>query len=65
MLICLSGCAGESSNGVTACPPIKEYSREFQRKLAAEIESAPADAVFPIALQDYAMLRHQIRASCK
>ena len=60
-----TGCVRESSNGVTACPPIKEYNRAFQHKLEAEIESAPGDAHFPIALQDYALLRHQIRASCK
>ncbi|PZQ45020.1 MAG: hypothetical protein DI551_08760 [Micavibrio aeruginosavorus] len=58
----LTACAGVNSKPITACPPIKEYSREFQRKLAAEIEAAPADAVFPAALKDYAVLRVQIRA---
>ena len=57
----LTACAGVNSNPVTACPPIKEYSREFQRKLAAEIEAAPADAAFPVALQDYAVLRLQVK----
>lgn len=57
----LTACAGANSNPITACPPIKEYSREFQHKLADEIEAAPANAVFPVALQDYAMLRNQIR----
>jgi hypothetical protein len=36
----LTACAGANSNPATACPPIKEYSREFQRKLADEIEAA-------------------------
>jgi hypothetical protein len=43
------------------CPPIKEYSREFQRKLADEIEMASPDAVFPVAVQDYAILRAVVR----
>ena len=61
----LTGCGEGSSSPVTACPPIKEYGREFQRKLADEIEAAPAEAVFPVVLQDYALLRHQIRAECE
>lgn len=57
----LTACAGVNSDPACVCPPIKEYSREFQRKLASEIEAAPADAVFPVALQDYAVLRSQLR----
>ena len=65
VLSLLTGCVGESSNTVTVCHPLKEYDREFQRKLADEIEAATADAVFPVVLQDYAMLRHQLRVGCK
>ena len=61
----LTACAGANSNPATACPPIKEYDRKFQNKLAGEIEAAPVDAVFPTALQDYAVLRVQIRQGCK
>jgi hypothetical protein len=57
----LTACAGENSNPATACPPIKEYSRNFQRKLADEIESATANAAFPVALQDYGVLREQLK----
>ncbi len=60
----LTACAGASSNPATVCPPIKEYSREFQRKLADEIEAAPADAAFPVVIQDYISLRLQLNA-CK
>ena len=56
----LTACAGANSNPATACPPIKEYDRKFQNKLADEIEAASPDAVFPVALQDYAVLRAQI-----
>ena len=65
VLTWLSGCVEGSSSPMTACLPIKEYTREFQLKLAEEIEAAPAEAVFPVVLQDYALLRHQIRAECE
>lgn len=61
----LTACAGASSNPATVCPPIKEYSREFQRKLADEIETASTKAAFLVALQDYALLRMQVRKSCQ
>lgn len=60
----LTACAGVNSNPATACPPIKKYDRKFQNKLADEVEAAPVDAAFPVALQDYGLLRAQIRASC-
>jgi hypothetical protein len=43
---------------------VKEYSRDFQNQLADEIEAAPLDAAFPLAMQDYALLRTQARAGC-
>ena len=60
----LTACAGVSSNPGTACPPIKDYSREFQRKLAEEIEAAPNKAVWPLVVQDYSAIRTQI-ANCR
>lgn len=56
----LTACATANSDPAV-CPPIKRYSKEFQRKLAEEIKQAPEDAVFVVALQDYALLRAQIR----
>ena len=61
-LILLSACGTANSNPACVCPPVKEYSREFQDRLAVEIEAAPANAVFPAALQDYARIREQIRS---
>lgn len=55
----LTACATANSDPASVCPPVKKYDREFQRRLADEIESAPADAAFPVALQDYAILRLQ------
>lgn len=60
----LTACAGVNSNPDTTCPPIKEYDRKFQNKLADEIEAAPANAAFPVAVQDYTLLRMQIRKPC-
>lgn len=61
----LTGCATVNSDLESLCPSIRAYDKVFQRKLADEIEAAPADAVFPDALQDYAVLRAQIRQGCK
>jgi hypothetical protein len=57
----LTACATANSDPACVCPPIKKYDREFQRKLADEIEAAPANAAFPMALQDYALIRMQLR----
>jgi hypothetical protein len=60
-LISLSACETASFNSACVCPPIKEYSREFQTILANEIEVAPANAVWPLILQDYAITRAALR----
>ena len=57
----LTGCAGINSNPDCVCPPVKEYNHKFQSKLAQEVKGAPTDAAFPAALQDYALLRTQLR----
>ena len=61
----LTACATVNSDPACVCPPIRKYDREFQRKLADEIEAAPVDAAFPDAVQDYAVLRAQIRQGCQ
>ncbi len=63
-LTLLSACGTASSNPACVCPPIKAYSKEQQIKLAVEIEAAPPDATFPNVVQDYAVLRAQLR-ECK
>ncbi len=60
----LTACAAVSSNPAAACPPLRDYSRDFQAKLANEVEAASADAAFPVAMQDYGLLRAQIKKSC-
>ena len=58
----LSGCGTVSSSAGSDCPPLRDYDRAFLNQLAEEIDKAPIDAAFPIAMQDYATLREQIRA---
>ena len=59
----LAGCAtGGSEGGVSAaCPPVVEYSAEFQERAAAEVEVLPADSSLSEMLSDYAVMRDQAR----
>lgn len=62
-MILLSGCAGvgfEWSGGV--CPPVVNYSRAEQARVADEVASLPEGAVITEWLADYAVLREQVRA---
>lgn len=63
-MISLSACRTANSNPACVCPPIKEYGKELQIKLAYEIRAAQPNAAFPDVLQDYAVLRAQLR-ECK
>lgn len=45
-----------------ACPPVVEYSRAEQARVAAELAALPEGAVIPEWLTDYAVLREQTRA---
>jgi hypothetical protein len=46
---------------VSACPPVVEYSREFQARAAGELAQLPEPAAIAIMLTDYAVLRAQSR----
>ena len=61
--IWLSGCATVSSDGraVRACPPVVEYSRLEQVRVAEEIAALPHGALIVSWLADYAVLRDQAR----
>ena len=62
-MIFLSGCAGVGSDGRhSACPPVVEYSRTEQTRVADEVAALPEDAVITEWLADYAVLREQARA---
>nr|WP_202909494.1 hypothetical protein [Alkalilacustris brevis] len=61
--IFLTGCAGvgfEGGSGV--CPPVVEYSRAEQARMAEDVAALPEGALIVGWLADYAVLRDQARA---
>lgn len=64
--IWLSGCAtvGSDRRGPGACPPVVEYSKEFQALAAEELALLPEGSVIAEMLADYSILRDQAR-SCR
>jgi hypothetical protein len=60
----LSGCATVGSDtGIAAvCPPVVEYSREFQARTADELGLLPDGSAIAAMLIDYAVMRDQARA---
>lgn len=60
-MIFLTGCARVSSEvPPNACPPIVEYSREEQMKVADEVAALPEATQIVSWLADYAVLRAQV-----
>lgn len=60
----LSGCATVSSEPITAtvCPPVVEYTREFQARATEELAMLPEGTAVTELLADYAVMRDQARA---
>jgi hypothetical protein len=60
----LSGCATVRSDGraIGTCPPVVEYSREFQARAAEELALLPEGSVIAEMLADYAVMREQARS---
>ena len=60
----LSGCAtgGSEVGGLGLCPPVVEYSREFQARAADELAMLPEGTAIGEMLSDYDMMRDQARA---
>lgn len=60
--IWLSGCAtGASDVGSPgACPPVVEYSPEFQARAAEELAVLPEGSTIAEMLSDYAVMREQV-----
>ena len=44
------------------CPPVFEYSREFQARAAEELALLPEGSTIAEMLSDYAVMREQARA---
>jgi hypothetical protein len=57
-----SATAGFETVGVAACPPVVEYSREFQAQAAEEMASLPESSAIVEMLSDYPVMRVQARA---
>lgn len=57
----LTGCATEGfePNGLATCPPVVEYSREFQARAADELALLPHGSALIEMLSDYAVMREQ------
>ena len=60
----LTGCAtaGFEPGGVAACPPVVEYSREFQARAAEELARLTDGSALVEMMGDYAVMREQARA---
>lgn len=60
----LSGCAMDGSEpGIaTACPPVVEYTRELQARVADELDLLPERSAIAEMLADYSVMRDQARA---
>lgn len=58
----LTGCAGVGSEApYSACPPVVEYSRAEQVRVAEELEALSEGALIVGWMADYAVLREQAR----
>ena len=62
--ISLTACATVASKPrvTTACPPVVEYSREFQARAADELDLLPEGSAIAEMLADYSVMRDQARA---
>ena len=60
----LTGCAtaGFEAGGTATCPPVVEYSREFQACAADELALLPDGLAVVKMMGDYAVMRGQARA---
>ena len=59
----LSACATDSSElSVFGCPPVVEYSPEFQARAANELALLPDRSAIADMLSDYVVMREQARA---
>lgn len=54
--------AGSNGSGPGACPPVVEYSSEFQARAAEELALLPEGSAVAEMLADYSVMRSQARA---
>ena len=58
----LAACATGNSERIAICPPVVEYSPEFQARAADELAVLPEKSAIAEMLSDYAVTREQARA---
>ncbi|EDP62603.1 hypothetical protein BAL199_13708 [alpha proteobacterium BAL199] len=60
----LTACATVASDDrvATVCPPVVEYTREFQARAADEIDLLPESSAIAEMLADYSVMREQAQA---
>lgn len=60
----LTGCATGGSDGgaLRVCPPVVEYSPEFQAQAADELALLPENSAIAEMMADYVVMREQARA---
>ena len=63
----LTACAtGDSETRIaTVCPPVVEYSREFQGRAVEELGMLPERSAIAEMLADYSVMRDQARACAR
>ena len=57
--------AGFEANGLAACLPVVEYSRELQARAAEELALLPDGSALVEMMGDYAVMREQARVCRK
>jgi hypothetical protein len=61
-MILLNACAvGRFEEAGGACPPVVEYTRAEQARMASEVSALSEGALISEWLADYAVLREQVR----
>ncbi len=65
--ISLTGCAtvGSEPRIAIVCPPVLEYSHQFQARAAEELALLPKYSAIAEMLSDYAAMQDQLRACTK
>lgn len=58
----LAGCATETSDRRTICPPIVSYPAEFQARAANELDQLPDQSAVAVLVTDYSKMRSACRA---
>ena len=65
LLLTIGACANQEPSTTVAnagCPPVRNYSDELRKRAIAELDLLPANSAVEEMLNDYAVLRQQIRA---